>query len=308
MKRTNTACERKRVEKGKSSGVAFTLIELLVVIAIIALLAALLLPALSAAKLRSWTISCGSNLRQLDFAGNIYMDDNQSLIAYATPPPGTPGNQWFRYNWISTLINEISHDDSVRLCPAAKTPPDNPDPNYINGGDVSHCWCAGAPAALTNEASYAINAWMYDVASFNAAGYNFPGQSSGPRSSKTYGQPFYRPSAVRFPSDTPFFADGMWGDGCPYQTETAANLQPWGAGGSVDSVAMSVFLLERHGARAPFSLPMKSAPVPVLTPPLNSLPSGINVAFVDGHVQFQKLGDLFNVDIWSAGWVPVGGQ
>jgi prepilin-type processing-associated H-X9-DG protein len=38
--------------------------------------------------------------------------------------------------------------------------------------------------------------------------------------------------------------------------------------------------------------------------PLNHIPNGINVAFVDGHVKWQKLGDLFNVDIWNVGWFP----
>lgn len=292
---------------------AFTLIELLVVIAIIAVLAAMLLPALAAAKCKAWQAQCESNLHQLDLAGNMYMNDNQTMIPFANPPPGTPGSQWFRYNWISTLINEISHDDAVRLCPAAKTPPPNPNPNYINGGDVTHCWCAGAPAAVTNEASYAINAWMYDPGSFNVATYHFPSgdpaNSSSPRGSVTTGGvPFYKPAGIRYPSRNPIFADGMWGDGCPRQTETASSLQAWGAGANVDSCALSVFLLERHGAGTPFALPMKSAPVPALTPPLNSLPNGINVAFVDGHVQFQKLGDLFNLDIWNIGWVPVGGQ
>ena len=72
-----------RLEKDCSGCQGFTLIELLVVIAIIAILAALLLPALASAKLRSWQIACASNLHQLDLAGIMYMNDNNSCITYA---------------------------------------------------------------------------------------------------------------------------------------------------------------------------------------------------------------------------------
>ena len=71
---------------GKGRQKAFTLIELLVVIAIIAILAAMLLPALSQSKKKALGIGCISNLKELTLAANVYAGDFQDFI-----PPNTGG-------------------------------------------------------------------------------------------------------------------------------------------------------------------------------------------------------------------------
>ena len=105
-------------------GPGFTLIELLVVIAVIAILAALLMPALSSSRQKAITVQCQNNLRQIGLATFHYCDENDDLLPYAWFDEKDPQVNSF-YSLLTPLIyNNANFDgyadfeDRIYACPA----------------------------------------------------------------------------------------------------------------------------------------------------------------------------------------------
>ena len=136
-----------KIEVERRRAVGFTLIELLVVIAIIALLLAILMPALQRVKKQARAVSCQATLRQWGTIFEIYMQDNEGYFAY-----GDSSGRW------GYIIQDQHRDRKLStFCPEAT--------NTNKHGGTYGTWDIGnldSDYVLEGEGSYGVNRWVYN--------------------------------------------------------------------------------------------------------------------------------------------------
>jgi len=197
---------------------AFTLIELLVVISIIALLMAVLMPALQRVRKQAKNVMCRSNLRQWGMVWAMYLQDSSGKFP-----------DYLADNWMRQLVQYYSNTNALLNCAMTTKTMDE-------GAPVRY---AVIGTANNPKGSYALNEWIYDS-----------DDTSGGRSLEDY----WRNISHKGLGNVPVMGDAGWrSDGQPFPTDSppAFEGEPrTGIGTSGDE--MRVFCIDRHNGAVNF--------------------------------------------------------
>ena len=249
---------------GRKCSRGFTLVELLVVVAIIAILMALLLPALGRARRQARSAVCLSNLRQFAAIYHSYLADNKGKAP-----------SFMTFGPLSLVIppNDRSTFPAFAFCPEA-TELGSPTPSgqmdyYAGSAHLAWgTWLIRPPAVESHwwglrGSSYGMNRWTCA-----------PDASGGPA-----WKPLFVTARTPNSSSVPLFADAVYPIPAPQPTDTPPpNLTRPGLAAPGETVGLRPFCIARHGR-------------------------AINVVFLDGHAARTPLEELWKLQ-WHSQWEP----
>ena len=249
---------------GEKHRPAFTLVELLVVVGIIAVLIAILMPALGKARKQAAGVQCLSNVTQLVAAYTMYLNENKGR--------GFIYRREMDDYWIDQLRPFHTNVDGLRFCPATQT-------LHPSGwGSATEYWFK------FRDGSYGFNGWLYRlVGNAHPEGIGSDGGIGYSRGTWSPAQAFgrYVRGTTQESARVPVFADCVWPNGWPRDIDAPPpNLQSGPrlmGGGPPNEPMLARFTVARHDKR-------------------------ISVGFLDGHAEHVELARLKALK-WHEGFV-----